>query len=80
MYANVKPDDILLKKELDRLAKEHPDRFSVYYVLNEPPEKWDGGTGFVTTEVIKERLPAPAADSKILLCGAFNWSAQHNES
>lgn len=71
VYANVKPEDILLKSELDRLAKAHPDRFSVYYVLNEPPAQWDGGKGFVTTEIIKERLPAPKADSKILLCGEF---------
>lgn len=38
-------------------------------MLNNPPEKWDGGVGFVNTAMIKERLPAPAPDAKILLCG-----------
>ncbi len=68
IFANVNPDDILLKDQLDSLAREDPD-FRVYYVLNNPPEKWDGGVGFVTADMIKEKLPAPAPDMKILICG-----------
>lgn len=71
VYANVGESDILLKAELDGLAKGHPDRFNVYYVLNNPPEKWDGGVGFVTTAIIKERLPEATPTSKILLCGKY---------
>lgn len=71
IYANVGETDILLKKELDSLADRHAARFDVFYVLNNPPEKWNGGTGFVTTEMIKEKLPAPATDSRILLCGEW---------
>lgn len=52
IFANVNPDDILLKEDLDALAKED-ERFRVYYVLNNPPEKWDGGVGFVTADMIK---------------------------
>lgn len=37
IYANVNPEDILLKKELDELASKHSHRFRVYYVLNNPP-------------------------------------------
>ena len=54
IFANVNPDDILLKEDLDNLAKEDP-RFRVYYVLNNPPEGWNGGIGFVTAEMIKVR-------------------------
>ncbi|GAA5907962.1 hypothetical protein JCM6882_001539 [Rhodosporidiobolus microsporus] len=69
IYANVNPEDILLKTELDTLAAAHPDRFQVYYVLNNPPANWDGGAGFVTTDIIREKL-APFADhAKTLLCG-----------
>jgi len=68
LFANVNPEDILLKEDLDKLAKED-DGFRVHYVLNNPPEKWDGGVGFVTGEMIKTRLPAPASDMKILICG-----------
>jgi len=55
IFANVNPEDILLKEDLDALAREDP-HFKVYYVLNNPPEKWDGGVGFVTAEMIKVRL------------------------
>lgn len=76
IYANVTYPDILLKAELDNLAATHSNRFKVYYVLNSPPEdKWDGGKGFVTTEMIKERLPAPTDGTKILLCGESDASS-----
>jgi len=68
IFANVNPDDILLKDQLDALDKEDPN-FSVYYVLNNPPEGWTGGVGFVTADMIKERLPPPGPDMKILICG-----------
>ncbi|KAJ5795963.1 uncharacterized protein N7518_004503 [Penicillium psychrosexuale] len=68
IFANVNPEDILLKDQLEELEKED-DGFRIYYVLNNPPEGWTGGVGFVTPDMIKERLPAPAADVKILLCG-----------
>ena len=52
IFANVNFEDILLKEDLDALAKED-DKFRVYYVLNNPPEKWDGGVGFCTPDIIK---------------------------
>lgn len=55
LFANVNPDDILLKEKLDKLNKEDPD-FNVYYVLNNPPDAWTGGVGFVTPDMIKVRL------------------------
>lgn len=54
IFANVNPDDILMKDELEQLAKED-DRFRIYYVLNNPPEGWTGGVGFVTPDMIKVR-------------------------
>lgn len=69
IYANVSYEDILLKEELDKFAHDFPDRFSVYYVLNQPPEGWNGGVGFVTKEMIQTHCPAPAPDIKILRCG-----------
>jgi len=86
IFANVNEDDILLKEDLDRLAKED-EGFRVHYVLNNPPENWDGGVGFVTQTMIQvskhhslwfyctsnssnqAKLPAPAADMKMLICG-----------
>ncbi|KAG8367740.1 hypothetical protein BUALT_Bualt16G0104300 [Buddleja alternifolia] len=69
IYANVTFDDILLKDELDSLAKNYLDRFKIYYVLNQPPEVWNGGVGFVSKEMIQAHCPAPASDIQILRCG-----------
>ncbi|MBA0615439.1 hypothetical protein Godav_015576 [Gossypium davidsonii] len=69
IYANVAYEDILLKEELDELTSRYPNRMSVYYVLNQPPEGWDGGVGFISKEMIQVHCPAPAEDIKILRCG-----------
>lgn len=69
IYANVTYEDILLKEELDSLTTNFAGRFKVYYVLNQPPEVWNGGIGFVSKEMIQEHCPAPASDIKILRCG-----------
>ncbi|KAK1294852.1 NADH--cytochrome b5 reductase 1 [Acorus calamus] len=69
IYANVTYEDILLKEELDGLTSNYPDRFKVYYVLNQPPEAWNGGVGFVSKEMIQAHCPAPSADIQILRCG-----------
>ncbi|GAB5585826.1 NADH-cytochrome b5 reductase [Umbelopsis nana] len=68
IFANVNEEDILLKKEIDELAAKHSN-FNVYYVLNNAPDNWTGGVGFVTPDMIKQHCPAPAKDIKILLCG-----------
>ncbi|KAF2222427.1 NADH-cytochrome b5 reductase 1 [Elsinoe ampelina] len=68
IFANVNEEDILLREDLDKLAREDKN-FRVHYVLNNPPEGWKGGVGFVTPEMIKANLPAPAGDVKILICG-----------
>ncbi|KMZ62622.1 NADH:cytochrome b5 reductase [Zostera marina] len=69
IYANVTYEDILLKEELEGLAKNYAGRFNVYYVLNQPPEGWKGGVGFVSSDMIKMHCPVPSQDIKILRCG-----------
>ncbi|KAK0841372.1 NADH-cytochrome b5 reductase [Friedmanniomyces endolithicus] len=68
IFANVDEKDILLRNDLRGLEDED-NGFRVHYMLNNPPEKWSGGVGFVTAEMIKQHLPAPAKDIKILICG-----------
>ncbi|KAF7310654.1 NADH-cytochrome b5 reductase [Mycena chlorophos] len=69
IYANVNEEDILLRSELDVLADAHPDRFKVFYVLNNPPAGWTGGVGFVSKDQIQTHLPASTHNAKILMCG-----------
>ena len=70
IFANVNEEDILLRKELEQLAKDERDRFKLFLVLNNPPvEGWTGGVGFVTEDMIKEHCPKSTKDIKILMCG-----------
>eukprot|EP00249_Psilotum_nudum_P010790 c22771_g1_i1 orf=423-1277(+) len=80
IYANVTYDDVLLKEEIDNFTKVYPGRFKVYYVLDKPPENWDGGVGFISKDMIKAHCPAPAADIQILRCGppGMNKAMQNN--
>jgi len=54
IFANVDEKDILLRGDIDQLVDED-SRFKVHYVLNNPPENWKGGVGFVTGDMIKVR-------------------------
>ncbi|CCX05634.1 hypothetical protein FPQ18DRAFT_377697 [Pyronema domesticum] len=68
IFANVNQEDILLKEDLDEIAANNSN-VRVHYVLNNPPEGWTGGVGFVTADMIKDWCPAPAKDVKALICG-----------
>ncbi|KAI8075361.1 uncharacterized protein B0P05DRAFT_547205 [Gilbertella persicaria] len=70
IFANRTEGDILLKDELDKIAKQHPDRFKVIYALDKAPENWDGIAGYVTKDVIEKNFPSPKdEDSVIMVCG-----------
>lgn len=69
IYANRTEEDILLREELDTFARRYPKNFRVYYMLDKPPVGWTGGSGFVTQDLMAERLPQPNLDSKVFLCG-----------
>ncbi|KAJ5469402.1 NADH-cytochrome b5 reductase 1 [Penicillium diatomitis] len=69
VYANRTEADILLREELDTFARRYPNNFKVWYMLDSAPQGWAYGEGFVNADVLRERMPAPGADNKILLCG-----------
>ncbi|EAY72732.1 hypothetical protein OsI_00597 [Oryza sativa Indica Group] len=50
IYANVSPDDILLKRELDRLASSYPN-FKVFYTVDKPSNDWRGGVGYISKDM-----------------------------
>nr|2EIX_A Chain A, NADH-cytochrome b5 reductase [Physarum polycephalum]2EIX_B Chain B, NADH-cytochrome b5 reductase [Physarum polycephalum] len=68
IFANVNEDDILLRTELDDMAKKYSN-FKVYYVLNNPPAGWTGGVGFVSADMIKQHFSPPSSDIKVMMCG-----------
>jgi cytochrome-b5 reductase len=40
LYANQTENDILLRKELEEVEKEHSDRFKLWYTVDRPADDW----------------------------------------
>lgn len=69
IFANRSEDDILLREELETFARRYPKNFKLWFMLDSPPPNWAYGSGYVTADVMKERLPSPGPETKIMLCG-----------
>jgi len=68
LYANVSPDDILLKQKLDILATSHPN-LKIFYTVDNPTKNWRGGAGYISKDIVVKGLPGPSDDTLILVCG-----------
>ncbi|OWK17701.1 hypothetical protein Celaphus_00009106 [Cervus elaphus hippelaphus] len=62
-------EDILMRRELEEVARTHPTRFGLWYTLDRPPADWKYSSGFITKDMIKEHLPPPGKSTLILVCG-----------
>lgn len=69
LYANQTESDILLRDDIDVLAAKHQDKFKVWYTVDRASATWKFSTGFVSDEMIKENLFAPASDTLTVMCG-----------
>lgn len=68
--ANKTEKDILLRAQLDELAKDHPEQFQITHILSHPQGDWNGLKGHVNAEVIKRYCFKPEDnESVVLLCG-----------
>ncbi|KAL0451907.1 UNVERIFIED_CONTAM: NADH-cytochrome reductase-like protein [Sesamum latifolium] len=65
LYANVSPDDILLKKKLDVLAATNPN-LKIFYTVDNPTKDWQGGKGYISKDMVVKGLPSPSDDTLIL--------------
>ncbi|WPK25819.1 hypothetical protein PUMCH_003150 [Australozyma saopauloensis] len=68
LYGNETENDILLKNELDEIAKKYPD-FTVHYTVTNPSESWTGEKGFVTKELILKYMPEASSSNRLFICG-----------
>ncbi|KAK6126226.1 hypothetical protein DH2020_040024 [Rehmannia glutinosa] len=68
LYANVSPDDILLKKKLDVLSASNPN-LKIFYTVDNPTKDWLGGKGYISKDMAVKGLPGPSDDTLILVCG-----------
>ena len=70
VFGNVTEEDILLKKEFEDLENTYPQRFRAFYILDKPSEKWQGGKGFISKDLLKTVLPEPKEENvKVFVCG-----------
>jgi cytochrome-b5 reductase len=70
IFANVSEQDILLKQEVDRRAAAHPDRLEVFYLVDQASSvDWRGGVGYVTKQMLAERMPPPGSENRVFVCG-----------
>lgn len=75
VYANRTPEDVLLKERLDAFAKEYPDKFKVYYTVDEAKgnSNWKGNVGYINGQILKDNLPKPRKQGDesivIFVCG-----------
>ncbi|RMZ37292.1 hypothetical protein AFCA_004374 [Aspergillus flavus] len=67
--ANKSEDDILLKRELEQLSKEHGNQFEIVHVLSHPGDGWGGLKGHVNEDIIKKHAFEPSDRTVALLCG-----------
>ena len=68
VYGNRTEDQIVCGSELDQLAAEHGTR--IVHVLSEPPEDWDGRSGMVTADLVRDVFDDPDQTNWLyLLCG-----------
>merc|ERR1711879_256904 len=71
IFANKTEKDILLKDEFEELVKTN-ENIKVYYTVDEvddEKEEWNGGIGYISTEMIKENIWAPDEGVVVLYCG-----------
>lgn len=69
IFANQSEDDILVREELESIRQEHPDRFKLWYTVDRPNPDWAYSTGFVSADMIEDRLYPPGQDNLVLMCG-----------
>jgi len=64
-------NDILVREELETLAAKFPDRFSLHYTLDRPPEGWKYSSGFINKEMIEKHclFQNSSKNTQVFMCG-----------
>ncbi|KAJ7687353.1 cytochrome-b5 reductase [Mycena rosella] len=70
LFSNVTEEDILMREDIDALAKKHPKTLEVVYLLDQPKPDWTGPTGFINADVIKKYVAPPTKErTMVMVCG-----------
>lgn len=66
-YGNVKYESIAYREELKALEKTL--NLKVIHVLENPPDDWEGESGFISAEIFERHLPENRDDMVYYICG-----------
>uniref|UniRef100_A0A286R227 Nitrate reductase [NADH] n=1 Tax=Ulva prolifera TaxID=3117 RepID=NIA_ULVPR len=69
LYANQTEADILLRPELEALAKSHPDRVKIHYTVDRPTPGWKYSSGFIDLDMCERALFRYEPGTISVLCG-----------
>lgn len=67
IYADKSWDSTAYRSELEELQAELD--LEVVYVLEDPPEGWEGESGFVDGDLLRRKLPTEDVTRTFLICG-----------
>ncbi len=67
IYGEKEWDQVAFREELESLRERMP--LQVVYTLDNPPEGWEGETGFVDEDFLRRNLPREGFERQVLICG-----------
>ena len=68
LYCNSTEADILLRPQLDEMAKKHPTRFEVYHTVSKPKPGWRGWRGRISEQMLYGIMPPPTELTLMVTC------------
>lgn len=69
LFANQTEKDILLRDELDELAKKYPEKFKLWYTIDTSGDGWAYSTGHINADMISKHMFPPSPETIVLMCG-----------
>ncbi|KAK9759423.1 NADH-cytochrome b5 reductase [Basidiobolus ranarum] len=78
LYASHSPSDILLRAELDELAKTYPEQLKVHYTVSDAPASWKSHVGKIDLPMIQHNVDLSESvfgNAKVLICGPPGFEA-----
>jgi predicted ferric reductase len=67
LYADKEWDEVAYRDDIEELRGRLS--LDVVYVLENPPDDWEGESGFVTAELLERRLPKERFERDYMICG-----------
>jgi ring-1,2-phenylacetyl-CoA epoxidase subunit PaaE len=83
IYGNRNSASIIFKKELDDLVASYPERLNVVYSIDHPEPGWNGLTGMLTADTIKQLITqhqGPIAEKEYFICGPAGMMEQAKQA